>query len=183
MRGVKDKGVETPMGVLIKGCPGIRGGRRGASSEVRRRGGGQAGLLGPGGWGWRLMPPLGRSSPRPQEGKQRLPSDCHIAANVRWMRRRFQSRTAAVGSARKETSELSQVKARSLVNKRTRTKRRHEDWALHRPGEGRYPRQPSGGPRAARPRYWSAEGFGGLAGRDGPARPEKGAPRHGLSLR
>lgn len=29
MRGVKDKGVETPMGVLIKGCPGIRGGRRG----------------------------------------------------------------------------------------------------------------------------------------------------------
>lgn len=68
MRGVKDEGVETPMAVLIKGCAGLEVGDAGASSEVRRRGEGQAGPLGPGGWGWRLMPPLGRSSPRPAAG-------------------------------------------------------------------------------------------------------------------
>lgn len=108
----------------------------------RRRGGGA------GTWDQeartRLTPPLGRSSPRPHEGKQRLgdgqlPSDCHIADTRRWTRRRFESPTAAVGTARPETSELSQATARGLINKWTRTERRHEGGALHRPGEGKVP--------------------------------------------
>lgn len=71
----------------------------------------------------RLMSAICWYPHRPHPGREtsvrrlsQLSSDCHIVDNVRWMSRRMENQTATVGKARRETSDVSRVKAWGLRN-------------------------------------------------------------------